>query len=253
MVNIINVVCADDGLLIVNAVRDGPAGSGEANDNRVQRALRSVGGGFACFNVEGHITAIADEAVSDYVAAAVNAVDMSVSPVDAWEKIEVAARFKDSVPEILVEERTHDNARVGDATQHLIFRRRGSEINLGEPAALPPEVAAHHDERVVHCLGGAKERRRGIDDLELSGMVEQKSVDGVRAGFKKSHDVSAVIYAHYGGVQGAGNVDGGELFVDKFETASAARTGKAAVAVRPLLVEAHDFSEIVDPCCVCGE
>ena len=104
MVNVVNVVRADDRLLIVDASGDGPAGSGEADDNWVQRPLRSVGRGFAGFNVKSYITAIADAAVSYDISAAVNAVDMSVTTVYAGEKIEIATGFKNSVPEVLVEE-----------------------------------------------------------------------------------------------------------------------------------------------------
>ena len=123
MVDVIDVVSADDGLLIVNAVGDGSAGSGEADNNRVEWPLRSVGGGLAGFNVKSYITAIADGAVSYDISAAVNAIDMSVTTVYTREKIEIAAGFKDSVPEVLVEERANNDARVGNAAQHLVFRR----------------------------------------------------------------------------------------------------------------------------------
>lgn len=84
-------------------------------------------------------------------------------------------------------------------------------------------------------------------------MVEQESVEYVRAGFKRAHHVPAVVNAEYAGIQGARNVDSRELLVDKLETVGATGAGKTVVAVRPLLVEAHDFSEVVNAGCVCRE
>ncbi len=114
-------VGADDRLLVIDAVGRGLAASGEADENRVQGSLGTVGGSFAGFNVEGNIAAITDAADANYVAAAVDAVDFRIGPVDAWKDINIAAGFKHSIPEVLMEQRADDNAGVGNTVQSLVL------------------------------------------------------------------------------------------------------------------------------------
>ena len=91
-------VAADDGLLVVDAVGRRLAGSGEADDNRVQRSLGPIRRGFTRFNVEGHKAAIADEGSAYHVATAVDAVDLRVKTVNTGKDINIATGFKHSIP-----------------------------------------------------------------------------------------------------------------------------------------------------------
>src|SRR5438445_9912873 len=96
--------------------------------------------------------------------------------------------------EVLVEQRANDNSGVGNAVQPLIFSLiRCSEIDLGEFSALPPEIASHYNQGVVDCKRPADERGRRINDLQLSGVMEQKSMEYLRTGFKRTHHVSPIV------------------------------------------------------------
>src|SRR5258707_15817914 len=122
----------------IEAVGGGLAAAGKRDENRVEGSLEPVGGSFAGFNVQGHIAAITDAADANYVAAAVDAVDFRIGPVDAWKDINIAAGFKHSIPEVLMEQRADDNAGVGNSVQSLVLSLiRCSEIDLGEFSALP--------------------------------------------------------------------------------------------------------------------
>src|SRR5712671_3479086 len=185
-------VAADDGLLVVDAVGRRLAGSGEADDNRVQRSLGAIRGGFAGLDMEGYIAAaVADASGANHVAAAVDAVNLRIGPVNARKDINIATGFQHSIPEVLMEQRADDNSGVGNTVQPLIFSLiRCSEIDLGEFSALPPEIASHYNQGVVDCKRPADERGRRINDLQLSGVMEQKSMEYLRAGFKRTHHVS---------------------------------------------------------------
>lgn len=221
-------VGADDRLLVIDAVGRGLAASGEADENRVQGSLGTVGGSFAGFNVEGHIAAITDAADANYVAAAVDAVDFRIGPVDAWKDINIAAGFKHSIPEVLMEQRADDNAGVGNTVQSLLLSLiRCSEIDLGELSALPPEIASHYNQGVVDCKRPADERGRRINDLQLSGVMEQKSMEYLRAGFKRTHHVSPIVQAKDPRADGAADVDSGECLVHQLETMDGTCIGSA--------------------------
>ncbi len=65
--------------------------------------------------------------------------------------------------------------------------------SLGELSALPPEIASHYNQGVVDCQRPADERGRRINDLQLSGVMEQKSMEYLRAGFIRTDHVSAIV------------------------------------------------------------
>src|SRR5712671_1493301 len=76
-------VRANDGLVVVNACGQGFGGARETDHNGVQRPFGSVGRGFTGFYVESHKTAVAKACLAHHIGTAINAVDESVSPVDA--------------------------------------------------------------------------------------------------------------------------------------------------------------------------
>src|ERR1700704_4762358 len=205
---------AQNGLGVVNTVRQSLEGSRKADGNGIQRPLGAIGRSFAGFHVEGHIASVPGHRLAHNVAPAVDARDFGVSTVNAGKEIKIAARLEDSVKEVLVEEPPDDDAGVRNASKSLVFSQtRCSEIECGELARLPLEIAAHNHQRVVHCTGTADEWRRRIDDLQLSGVMEQKAVEDVEGSFKGAHQVSAIVQTQDEGAARVGNVDRGKVSV----------------------------------------